>query len=56
MKVLAHSSLEPPLSGPNAFDQSRFLMTFLTILGITEILCSLRLVLEGKTDKKIPKS
>ena len=31
-------------------------MTFSTILGVTEILCSFRLVLEGKTDKKIPES
>ena len=31
-------------------------MTFLTILGVTEILCSLRLVLEGKTGKEIPES
>ena len=31
-------------------------MTFLTILGVTEILCSLRLVIEGKTVKDIPKS
>ena len=31
-------------------------MTFLTILGVTEILGSLRLVLEGKTDKKIHQS
>ena len=29
-------------------------MTFLTILGVTEILCSFRLVLEGKTGKEIP--
>ena len=29
-------------------------MTFLTILGIMEILCSFRLVLEGKTGKEIP--
>ena len=28
-------------------------MTFLTILGIMEILCSFRLVLEGKTGKEI---
>ena len=27
-------------------------MTFLTILGVTEILCSFRLVLEGKTGKE----
>ena len=31
-------------------------MTFLTILGVTEILCSFRLVLEEKTGKEIPKS
>ena len=31
-------------------------MTFLTILAVTEILCSFRLVLEGKTDKEIPES
>ena len=30
-------------------------MTFLTILGVTEI-CSFRLVLEGKTGKEIPGS
>ena len=31
-------------------------MTFLTILGVIEILCSFRLVLEGKTGKDIPES
>ena len=31
-------------------------MTFLTILGVMEILCSFRLVLEGKTCKEIPES
>ena len=31
-------------------------MTFLTILGVTEILCSLKLVLEWKTGKEIPES
>ena len=31
-------------------------MTFLTILGVTEILCSFRLVLEGTTGKEIPES
>ena len=41
-------------SGPDAFDESRFVMTFLTILGVKEILCSFRLVLEGKTGKEIP--
>ena len=43
-------------SEPNAFDKSRFIMTFLTILGVTEILCSFRLVLEVKTGKEIPES
>ena len=43
-------------SGPDAFDQSRFVMTFLTILGVMEILCSFRLVLEGKTGKDIQES
>ena len=31
-------------------------MTFLIILGDTEILCNIRLVLEGKTGKEIPES
>ena len=31
-------------------------MTFLTILGVTEISCSLTLVLEGKTGKEILES
>ena len=31
-------------------------MTFLTTLGVTEILCSFKLVLEGKTGKEIPES
>ena len=43
-------------SGPDAFDGSRFVMTFLTILGVMEKLCSFRLFLEGKTGKEIPES
>ena len=43
-------------SGPDTFDESRFIMTFLIILGVIEILCSFRLVLEGKTGKDIPES
>ena len=31
-------------------------MTFLRILGVREILCSFRLVLEGKTGKETPES
>ena len=41
-------------SGPDAFDQSGFVMTSLTIFEVTEILCSFRLALEGKTGKEIP--
>ena len=32
------------------------LRPFLTILGVTEILCSFKLVLEGKAGKEIPES
>ena len=42
--------------GQDALDKSRFFMIFLTILGVTEILYNLRLVLEGKTGKGIPES
>ena len=38
-------------SGRGAFDESRFFMIFLTILGYTGILCSFRLVLEEKPGK-----
>ena len=37
----------------DAFDESRFVMTFLTILGVTEI-CSFILLLERKEHKEIP--
>ena len=43
-------------SGPDVFEESKFVMTFSTILGVMEILCSFRLVLEGKTGKEIPES
>ena len=42
-------------SRPDAFSKLRFIMTFLTILKVTEI-CSFKLVLEGKTGKEIPES
>ena len=42
-------------SGPGFFDESRFVMTFLTIFGIMEI-CNFRLVLERKTGEEIPES
>ena len=43
-------------SGPDAFDISSFIMTFLTIVGVTEILYSFRLAQEGKTGKGMPES
>ena len=43
-------------SGPDGFGESRFVMTFLTILGLTEKLCNFRLFLEGKTGKETTKS
>ena len=43
-------------SGTYALDESRSFITLLTILGVMEILCSFRLVLEGKTGKEMPES
>ena len=43
-------------SGPDTFDESKFFMTFLTILEVMKIPCSFRLVLEGKIGKEIPQS
>ena len=43
-------------SGPDAFNESRFAMTLLTILGVTEILCKFRLVLGAKTGKEVLES
>ena len=42
--------------GPDALDKSRSILTFITILGVKEVLCSFKLVLEGKTGKDIPES
>ena len=42
--------------GLDALDESRFVVTFLTILSVMEILWSFRLVIEGKTGKEIPES
>ena len=59
MNIQARSSLDPPLE--NNQDQIPLmnqgsLSPFLTILGVTQILCSFRLALEGKTGKEIPES
>ena len=43
-------------SGPDVFDESKFIVTFSSILGVIEILFSFRLVLEGKTGKEMHKS
>ena len=43
-------------TGPDAFDESRFVMFFSIILRVMETLCSFRLVLEGKTGKEILES
>ena len=43
-------------SGPNAFDESKFVLNFLTILGVTEILCSFRFFEEGTKVKEITES
>ena len=58
MKVQAHSSLEPPPEynqGQTPLMNQGFL-TYLTILTVTEILCSFILVLEWKAGKEIPES
>ena len=60
-KIQANRFLEPPLEYNQdqmslIFDKSRFIMTYSTILGATEILCNFRLVLEVKTSKEIPES
>ena len=43
-------------SGPDAFNKSRLGITFLTNLGVTEVLYSFRLVLEKKTGREISES
>ena len=42
--------------GPDPFDESWFIMMFLTILGVIEILCIFSLVLDRKIGKEIPES
>ena len=55
-KVPAHSSLQPPLEYSQdqiCLWQIKFIMIFPTILGVKEILCSFRLVVEGKTGSQV---
>ena len=42
--------------GANVFDKLKLVITFLTNLGVAEMLCSFRLVLRGKTGKVVPES
>ena len=42
-------------SGPDAFDKLKLVMTFLTNLGITGILCIFWVFLEGEAGKEIPR-
>ena len=42
--------------GLGTFGKARWVMTFSTNMGVTEILCSFRLVLKEKTGKEIPES
>ena len=43
-------------SGADALDKSRVVMTFLTILGVTGILCRFILVIEEETGKELSDS
>ena len=43
-------------SRSDSFDKSRLVIIILTSLEVIEILCSFRLVLEGKAGKEIPES
>ena len=43
-------------SRPDAFDKLRFVTTFVTILGVTKILFSFKLVLEGKIGRETSES
>ena len=43
-------------SGPDVFDESRFIITFLTTLEVIEKLCSFRLIQKGKTSKEMLQS
>ena len=43
-------------SEPDTFNESRLIMTFLIILGVTELLRCFILVVDEKTGKEIPKS
>ena len=57
MEDQTHSSLEPTL----VYNQTQTplinqVMNFLTILRVTEILCSFRLVQEGKAGRRIPET
>ena len=57
MNVHGHISLELPQAyNQDQTPSSKFVITFLTILGVMEILRSFGLILEGKAGKGIPES
>ena len=57
MKVQTHSLTNTGIqSGPDVFDESSLVMTFLTNLEVKKTLYIFRLVLEGKSGKEIPES
>ena len=57
MKVQTHGSTNTGIqSGPDVFDESSLVMTFLTNLEVKKTLYIFRLVLEGKSGKEIPES
>ena len=43
-------------SGPDVFDKSKLVMTFIANFNVTITLCNFRLVLEEKAGKEIPES
>ena len=57
MKVQAHGfrTMTGIQTRPDAFDETRFIMTFFTILGFTKILSSFILILEEKAGIGIPR-
>ena len=58
MKVQIGNSPEPPLekSGLEILQESRAVITFLTILGVVEKSSTFRLVLKGKECRQLPQS
>ena len=54
MKVQVHNSSKPQQYAADTLTKSTQIMTFPTALEVTKILCSIRLLLDGKAGKEIP--